>query len=58
MINEAAKYVVAARWNENDLNVRFGNLNLKVRGTRMLLQSKFRPSAGDVDEDTASQIMT
>ena len=39
-INEAAKYVVAACWNEDDLNVRFGDLNLKIRGTWMLQQSK------------------
>jgi hypothetical protein len=50
MINEAAKYVLAACWNEDDLNVRFANLNLKIRGTWMLLQSK-------VDEDPSSQIM-
>jgi hypothetical protein len=39
-INEAAKYVEAACWNEDDLNVRFGDLNLKIRGTWMLQQSK------------------
>jgi hypothetical protein len=29
-LNDASKYVVAACWNEDDLNVRFGDLNLKI----------------------------